>query len=119
VAALGGRHAARHIAAFLREPSASSKTRAAVRIEVARPLTWIVPSAIDPARTVTSRNCFVLRSEGHRRGASIEVRQDGRRLARTRTRTRTRLGPARSITLSAGWVADVDPAGGAVLVTAR
>jgi hypothetical protein len=119
VAALGGRHAGCQIAAFLchraADDSSSGSARARVPIEVVTPLTWIAPNAIGADRTVPSRNCFILRSEGPRRIASLEVRQDGRLLAASRTR----LMPARSITLSARWVADVNTLGGAVRVTAR
>ena len=119
VAALGGRHAGRQIAALLCDRAAgggsSGSARERVPIEVATPLTWIAPNAIGPERTDPSRNSFVLRSQGPRRIASLEVRQDGRLLAARRTR----LMPARSITLSARWVADVDPVGGAVQVTAH
>lgn len=119
VAALGGRHAGCQIAAFLSDRAvgdgSSGSARARIPIEVVAPLIWIAPNAIGAERTVPSRNCFVLRSEGPRRIASLEVRQDGHLLAASRTR----LMPARSITLSARWVADVDPAGGAVRVTAH
>jgi hypothetical protein len=55
----------------------------------------------------------VLRSAGFRRGARLEVRQDGRLLARTRP---VRLIPERPVHLGAGWLARVDPAGGPVRV---
>ena len=122
VAALSGRHAAGQIAAFLRQPvvaggpvGAGCSAHPGVPIDVAAPLTWIAPNAINPERTPPPRNCFVLRSEGPRRIATLEVRQDGRLLAARRSR----LMPARSITLSAGWIADVDPAGGSIQVIAH
>jgi thioredoxin reductase len=119
VAALGGRHAGYQIAAFLCDRPASGgssgSARAHVPIEVVAPLTWIAPNAIGPERSAPARNRFVLRSQGPRRVANLEVRQDGRLLAASRTR----LMPARSITLSARWVADVNPAGGTVQVTAH
>jgi hypothetical protein len=55
----------------------------------------------------------VLRSAAFRRAARLEVRQDGRLLARTRP---ARLIPERPVHLSAGWLAQVDPAGGPVRV---
>jgi hypothetical protein len=55
----------------------------------------------------------VLRSAGFRRAARLEVRQDGRLLARTRP---ARLIPERPVHLDAGWLARVDPAGGPVRV---
>ena len=48
-----------------------------------------------------------------RRGARLEVRQDGRLLARTHP---GRLIPERPVHLGAGWLARVDPAGGPVRV---
>lgn len=119
VAALGGSHAARQIATFLGGgadtggPSGAART--SVPIEVVAPVTWIAPNAVGAERTMPSRNCFVLRSEGQRRIVRLEVRQDGRLLAARRTRLR----PAMSITLSAHWVADVEPAGGPLRVTAH
>jgi hypothetical protein len=56
----------------------------------------------------------VLRSAGFRQGARLEVRQDGRLLARTRP---ARLIPERPVHLGAGWLAQVDPAGGPVRVS--
>ena len=56
---------------------------------------------------------FVLRSAGFRRGTRLEVRQDGRLLARSRP---VRLIPERPVHLGAGWLAEVDPAGGPVRV---
>jgi len=124
VAALSGRHAARQIASFLRQPvvaggrveatRTAGSALAGVPIDVVAPLAWIAPNAVNPGRTLPPRDRFVLRSEGPRRIATLEVRQDGRLLAARRIR----LMPARSITLSAGWIADVDPAGGPIQVTA-
>jgi hypothetical protein len=125
VAALSGRHAARHIASFLRRPvvaggrvaaiGTGGSARPGVPIDVVAPLAWIAPSAVNPGRVLPPRDRFVLRSEGPRRITTLEVRQDGRLLAARRIR----LMPARSITMSAGWIADVDPAGGSIQVTAH
>jgi hypothetical protein len=56
----------------------------------------------------------VLRSTDFRRMARLEVRQDGRLLARTRP---VRLIPERPVHLGAGWLGRVDPGGGPVRVT--
>jgi hypothetical protein len=48
-----------------------------------------------------------------RRLARVEVRQDGRLLARSR---RASLVPGRPVYLAAGWVSQVDPVGGPVRV---
>ena len=128
IAALSGRHAARHIAAVLggapaagvsggvrgrgsaagREPAAA----APVPVLVEPPLRWISPNAIGSAAPPPLGR-FVLRSAAFRRGARLEVRQDGRLLARSRP---VRLIPERPAHLGAGWLAEVDPAGGPVRV---
>jgi len=117
IAALSGRHAARHIAAFLGGEAAAAgpgaaATGARLPVLVEPPLRWISPNAIGPAAPPPLGR-FVLRSAGFRRGARLEVRQDGRLLARTRP---ARLIPERPVHLGAGWLARVDPAGGPVRV---
>jgi thioredoxin reductase len=114
VAALSGRHAARQIAAALAGEFSHEQHSRSVPVEVASPLAWISPNGVSPDRTVPSRNYFVLRSEGPRHPANLEVRQNSELLARARTT----LAPARSITLNADWVGRVDPDGGPVSVTA-
>jgi len=116
IAALSGRHAARHIAAAVtgRRPGRSVPVTRSIAVTVAAPLTWISPSAITDPRTPPPRGRFVLRSAEYRRLARLEVSQDGRVLARTRTR----LLPGRSISLPGGWVARVEPSGGPVRVLA-
>ena len=128
IAALSGRHAARHIAAGLglelvlalgqglgvghglgRGPGAGA---APLPVLVEPPLRWISPNAIGSAAPPPLGR-FVLRSAGFRRGARLEVRQDGRLLARSRP---VRLIPERPVHLGAGWLAEVDPAGGPVRV---
>jgi thioredoxin reductase len=123
IAALSGRHAARHIAAFLGAAGAAGKEGAAGRSAAARgarlavlvepPLRWISPNAIESA-AFPPLGRFVLRSAAFRRGARLEVRQDGRLLARSRP---ARLIPERPVHLGAGWLTQVDPAGGPVRVT--
>jgi thioredoxin reductase len=125
IAALSGRHAARHIAAALgaagpgagrmgavpgAEPGAE---RVPVRVEP--PLRWISPNAIASAVSLVPPPLgrFVLRSQEFRRLARLEVRQDGRLLARSRL---IRLVPGRPVPLRAAWLARVDPAGGPVRV---
>ena len=124
IAALSGRHAARHIATALhggleggpapglaRGPGARA-AGGPVPVLVEPPLRWISPNAIGSAAPPPLGR-FVLRSAGFRRGARLEVRQDGRLLARTRP---VRLIPERPVHLGAGWLAQVDPAGGPVRV---
>ena len=118
VAALSGRHAARHIAGALgvgglgswRPDAGQGAGRVPVRVEP--PLRWISPNAIaSPASPPRDR--FVLRSGEFRGRVRLEVRQDGRLLARSRL---VRLVPGRPVHLDAGWQARVDPAGGPVRV---
>jgi thioredoxin reductase len=141
IAALSGRHAARHIAAFLGAGSSgrrssearssearSSEARSsgaesragssAIRrpVLVEPPLAWISPNAITAGRAAPPLGRFVLRSGEFRRGVRLEARQDGRLLARSR---QIRLVPGRPAHLGAGWLARVDPAGGPVRVIVR
>jgi thioredoxin reductase len=127
IAALSGRHAARHIAAALRAPPGEAGLPGAgllgagppgaVRMPVLAeaPLRWISPNAItvaagQPAATPPLGR-FVLRSQEFRRLARLEVRQDGRLLARSGP---VRLIPGRPAHLGAGWLPRVDPRGGPV-----
>jgi thioredoxin reductase len=123
IAALSGRHAARHIAAFLGAEAAAPGSGAAAagpgaapgaRLPVLAepPLRWISPNAIGSAAPPPLGR-FVLRSAVFRRGVRLEVRQDGRLLARSRP---ARLIPERPVHLGAAWLDRVDPAGGPVRV---
>ena len=114
IAALSGRHAARHIAALLAgEPAASVAGATRRPILVTPPLQWISPNTIGGSAAPPPLGRFVLRSADFRRGARLEVRQDGRLLARSRP---ARLVPGRPVHLGAGWLGRVDPAGGPVRV---
>jgi thioredoxin reductase len=121
VAALGGRHAARHIAAALagsgpagdaERGAATGPSAAPVPVTVAAPLAWISPNVIRSPATPPPRGRFLLRSEVFRRHAWLEVHQGDRRLARARAR----LIPGRPVHLDAGWMAGVRPSEGPVLV---
>ncbi len=115
VAALSGRHAARHIAAFLGALPVAGPGAGAARLPVLvePPLRWISPNAIGAAAPPPPLGRFVLRSADFRRRARLEVRQDGRLLARSRP---ARLIPGRPVHLGADWLARVDPADGPVRV---
>ena len=120
IAALSGRHAARHIAAVLGAQSAeappgagSAASRRPILVEP--PLRWISPNAITSA-AAPPLGRFVLRSGEFRGWTRLEARQDGRLLARSR---QLRLVPGRPAHLGAGWLARVDPAGGPVRVSTR
>ena len=115
IAALSGRHAARHMASL----GAAGAARAPVPVRAEAPLRWISPNAIafgagGPAPPPLGR--FVLRSQEFRRMARLEVRQDGRVLGRSGP---VRLIPGRPVHLGVGWLEQVNPAGGPVGVFAR
>jgi thioredoxin reductase len=115
VAALSGRHAARHIAAALRDPPPAGARRAAARrvpVTAAAPLRWISPNAVRVPLVPPPRGRFLLRSDVFRRHARLEVRQDGRLLATARAS----LVPTRPVRLDAGWLTMVDQSGGPVQV---
>lgn len=112
IAALSGRHAARQVAAFLRGELDDGY---AVPILVEPPLRWISPNVARPA-AAPPLGRFVLRSGEFRRRARLEARQDGRLLTRSRP---VGLIPERPVHLGAGWLDQVDPAGGPVRVCPR
>ena len=127
IAALSGRHAARHIAAFLGGETAApgsgmaaagpgvaaAAAEARLPVLVEPPLRWISPNVIRMPAAPPPLGRFVLRSAVFRRGVRLEVRQDGRLLARSRP---VRLIPERPVHLGAGWLHQVDPACGPVRV---
>ena len=130
VAALSGRHAARHIAAALAagspgspgslgspgSPGSPGSGPPAVRLPVLvePPLRWISPNMVGGSGPPPPLGRFVLRSADFRRTVRLEVRQDGRLLARSRP---ARLIPGRPVHLDAAWLPRVDPAGGPVRIT--
>jgi thioredoxin reductase len=115
VAALGGRHAARAIAAFLRDRPRLGSAPGPVRVPVTAepPLLWITPNALRAGGPAPPRGRFVLRSQTFARLARLEVWQDGRRLA---TEFSFRIVPDRPVRLGASWTGRIDPAGGPVTV---
>jgi thioredoxin reductase len=110
VAALSGRHAAVGVGRWL--GGGGAWPTAQLPIFCRPPLAWISPNAIAPA-SPPPRQRFALRSIVFLRRPVIEVNQGGRLLARGRV---ARLVPGRSASLSCGWLAAVDPAGGPVEV---
>ncbi|HTZ30519.1 MAG TPA: FAD-dependent oxidoreductase [Streptosporangiaceae bacterium] len=127
VAALDGVHAARHIAAALRNgnlapapdaPQASEQPAHRVPIAVEPPLAWISPSSIrlpalaDAVPIAPPRGHFLLRSQVFQQRAVLEARQGGRVL----TRQRARLIPGRPIHLDAAWLSKIHVSDGPVLV---
>jgi thioredoxin reductase len=114
VAALGGRHAARQVAAFLASPATGPPAReSAIPVTADPPLQWISPNAVTVPGPRPARGRFVIRSAVRAHVAHLEVRQDGLLLHRAWTR----LLPGRSVRLADSWVSQVDPAGGPVHVS--
>jgi thioredoxin reductase len=118
IAALGGRHAARGIVAFLRggdggrvPGSAPGPVRLPVTVEP--PLLWITPNVLRAGGPAPPRGRFVLRSDVFARLARLEVWQDGRRLA---TGVSYGMKPDRPVRLGASWTSRANPGGGPVTV---
>ena len=110
VAALGGRHAARAIVAYLK--GAAWPATAPVPLHCEAPLLWASPGAIVPG-TRAPRGRFVLRSGAFVDKAVLSVRQGTQELCRRRYR---RLVPNRPVRLPASWTRKVALDGGPVLV---
>ena len=108
VAALGGRHAAAAVQAFLR--SGDWPEHPAVPIVCEPPVQWVSPSAAGGGRPPRGR--FLWRCECFVDRADLVMRQGPRVLWRGRYR---RLVPALPLHAPAGWIDDVDPAAGQVV----
>jgi hypothetical protein len=115
IAALGGRHAARGIAAFLRGGRGGGPAPEPMRLPVTAepPLLWIAPNVLRAGGPAPPRGRFVLRSDTFARLARLEVWQDGRRLA---TGVSYGMKPDRPVRLGASWTGRADPGGGPVTV---
>jgi thioredoxin reductase len=116
IAALGGRHAARGIAAFLGSGAGRGRPApepARLRVIAEAPLLWIAPNAVRAGGPAPPRGRFVLRSDVFARLARLEVWQDGRRLA---TGVSFGMKPDRPARLRASWTRKADPGGGPVTV---
>jgi pyruvate/2-oxoglutarate dehydrogenase complex dihydrolipoamide dehydrogenase (E3) component len=114
IAALSGRHAARHLASSLRASAEAGPPPLPIVVEP--PLTWISPNALRVPAAAPPLGRFSLRSTEFRRLARLEVRQDGHRLAVSGP---VRLIPGRPVHLPARWLTRVDPAGGRIAVAVR
>jgi thioredoxin reductase len=115
IAALGGRHAARGIAAFLRDGPAPGSPPGPVRLPLTAepPLLWVAPNALRAGGPAPPRGRFVLRSDVFARLARLEVWQDERRLA---TGVSFGMKPDRPVRLGASWTSRADAGGGPVTV---
>jgi thioredoxin reductase len=113
VAALSGRHAAGSVARWLADPDGWS---APVPIVCDEPLHWISPNAVSPTGDAPPRGRFLVRAREFLRAPTVELRQDGRRLASQRL---ARVGPGRSTGLRPDWIGAVDPEGGPIEASVR
>ena len=113
IAALGGRHAARGIAAFLRDGDGPAPGPVRLPVTVEPPLLWIAPNVLRAGGPAPPGGRFVLRSDVFARLARLEVWQDGRRLA---TVASYGMKPDRPVRLGASWTGRADPGGGPVTV---
>jgi NADPH-dependent 2,4-dienoyl-CoA reductase/sulfur reductase-like enzyme len=108
--ALGGRHAAAAVARYL---GGEEWPAGHVRVEVAAPLRWAVPSLIAAGEAVAPRDRVLLRSSVFLRRPRLEVVQGERVLWRGRL---ARLIPGRSAHIPATWISQVDPTNGPVTI---
>jgi pyruvate/2-oxoglutarate dehydrogenase complex dihydrolipoamide dehydrogenase (E3) component len=106
VAALGGRHAARAIAAFLRDETWPAEP---TPVTCDAPLLWVSPSALVAAPPVLPRGRFLFRVGAFAGPATLVVEQDSHPLWRKRYR---RLAPNASLAARVGWLSGFDPARG-------
>ena len=104
VAALGGRHAAAAVAAFVSDGRGWPDAR--VPIECEPPLRWIAPNAVVPGAGAPPRGRFSLRSSDFFSRPRIEIAQGSRTLWAGRI---ARLVPGRSASLPHSWTEAVDP----------
>ena len=107
VAALSGRSVAASLAHWL--AAGGTWPSPILPIACRPPLLWISPNAVSPARDTPPRGRFLLRSSAFVRSPTVEIRQDGKLLSRTRL---SRLIPGRSASLPARLLDAVDPASG-------
>jgi thioredoxin reductase len=111
-AALEGRASAAFVAEYLGHGEGGWPEEPAVLVQTSAPLKWIVPGAIVPGAPPRP---FVMRVSEFVGPGVFEVRQGARRLHRSRFRS---LVPNRSLRLTGRWVEEVEPGGGAVVVSA-
>ena len=112
VAALGGRHAAGAVHAFLQ--SGQWTARPPLPLLCTAPLRWVSPSAISVDAARPPRDRFILRVAQICPPSQLRVTQGTRELWRERHR---RLIPNLPISLSARWLSRVDPEGGPVTLS--
>ncbi|MGW2649425.1 NAD(P)/FAD-dependent oxidoreductase [Streptomyces sp. NPDC001393] len=84
-----------------------------VPLTVEAPLRWIAPNRVNPHAWPAR---YVLRTDAPLTRPVLRVHQEGRLLHRTRPTLGTAL-PNRTLTLTARWTGQVDPEGGAVVVS--
>jgi thioredoxin reductase len=111
VAALGGRHAAASITAFLR--AANWPAQPPLPLRCISPIRWISPSALSAADALPPHGRFILRVDEVCAPADLLVTQGGHILCRQAQR---RLIPNLPIHLSASWLGEVDHGGDPITI---
>lgn len=111
VAALDGRHVAAQVGRHL---AGESVTPPGVRLVADEPFLWIAPGIVRPGDPAPPRDRLVLWTAEYRRAPMVEVRQDGRVVARRRIPWPA--SPGRAFRLPAGLLTAIDPGGGDVHV---
>jgi len=114
LAALGGRHAARQMAAALGGLLPAPARR--LPVTVAPPLMWVAPNAVRVPGPRPPRGRFLLRGNLFRRFARVEVCQGERRVA---TSLPFGLKPNRPARLGGNWVSHIDPDAGPITIRLR
>ncbi|MGH7789929.1 MAG: oxidoreductase, partial [Candidatus Binatia bacterium] len=109
VAALGGRHAAHGVYAYLTTGQWPALPPIALQCEA--PLRWVSPSAIEFPHRLPPRGRFILRIGELRPPADLRVTQGARDLWRQPS---GRLIPNRPIHCAAHWLSTIDPNGGPI-----
>ena len=114
VAALGGRHAAGQVMAWLdgRRPAPD-----AARLVVCAPLRWVSPGLVRAGDPAPARGRLVLWTDEHVGRPRVDVHQDGRLLASVRVPWPA--SPGRAFRVPARVLDGVDPARGDVTISLR
>jgi thioredoxin reductase len=111
VAALDGRHVAAQVAGYLEN---AAEPLPAVRVTAAAPFTWVSPGLIRPGDVPPARGRALLWGDQYRPFPRVEVRQQGRVIARRRLPWP--VSPGRVFRVPWDMFGGVDPGAGDVLI---
>jgi thioredoxin reductase len=110
ISALGGRHVARAVAAFL---DGKPWPEHPLEVVAVSPLAWVSPSRLSPQNGLPSRGRLITRISEFRGRGALELAQQGRVLHRERHR---RLVPNRSISIDARSALQASPSAGPLVI---